>query len=941
MSIYQEYYNAQKELEDKCGKKSVVLMQVGSFYEIYGVNVKGSPKIGYAEKASEILSMQLALKNGNMEHSAKNPHMVGFPQPSLGNHLSKLLRAGFSVAVYDQFDSDKKDKKDRKLVNIFSASTYIDEEISESNALMVIGTGEFICPLSKKNIMYCRCVVFDLRTGDSHLTEIYNTPDDSKKVDTELYRIIHTFNPCEIIYSGILQDIEKRFDLFNKNVHHLPLEKNYENLSYQNQFLKKVYKLESLISPIEELGLNRNSDLIPYFIQGLQYAYEHDPLIISKMKYPSILESNNRLILNNDSIYQLHLVDQNHPTNFKCKSLFSLLNKTKTPIGKRLLKQRLLIPTTEIETLRLRYNNTRILIDCYDKYELRGITDLDLIHRKLVLKKLQPYELERMQKSFKSVKSVLQRAIDDKLNLFDAQLLDEFNGFYEEYLVTFDFHRMQNTKLGNIKESFFLKDVCPEIDVIQAVLEHNFQTLMDIADTLSNAISTKIADTVKIEFNLNDKYHLKTTSTRFDKIKNKVLVLNSGDQLIVNELKTTKLKTTIKITSDHIAKLSKTLIKAEEKIAPAVSKAYFDLLEKWGSKYGDMFIKISNAIAEIDFAINSAKIAKEFNYIEPEIDETAERSFLCVESLRHPIIEKIVNKTNYVSNNFEIGVDKHYGTILYGVNMSGKSSLLRSIGIAVVMAQAGMYVAADSFTFHPFNSIISKITVQDNPFKGQSLYMVEMDEVNNMLRRADKNTLVLSDELCSSTETSSAHAIVACTLDRLAKKEVNFVFSTHLHELQKVPKIIENESIKIMHFKVHIQNGEMIFDRTLQEGGIPDTYGLEIASALGLPKDFINDAFTIRDTLRQEKREILSTKQSRYNKDVFMDHCSLCGTNKALETHHIMFQCTADDHGTIKTSDSTIHKNQQFNLIVVCRDCHIRIHQKQINLKVEKLKIKI
>ena len=951
MSIYQEYYDAQKELESKYGKQSVVLMQVGSFYEAYGVNLpnkKPPIKIGHTEKVSEVLSMQIAYKNGRLKpHSKKNPQMVGFPDYALGNHLAKLIKAGFTIAVYDQFEPEEGTKKDRKLINIYSASTYIDEEINDSNALMVIGTGHYRCPISKQNIEFGRCVILDLKTGEVDMTEIYNAPNDNKKVETELYRIIHTFNPCEIIYSGNIDEIENRFDLTNKKTYNIQLVKAYKNLSYQNQFLKKVYHIDTdLSSPVEILGLAKYSNLIPYFIQGLQYAFEHDPLIISKIKQPCILNNDEKLILNNDSIYQLHLIEQNSSVsevrNSKFKSLFGILNKTRTPMGKRLLRSRLLMPTTNIDILEDRYAKIAELKENYEEYDtlLRGMADVDKKYRKMVLKRLHPYELANLQDTFISIQKILEKG-QDTFNI-DQTVIDEFNKFCQSYENTFDHSRLQGSKLGQTKNSYFKEKVCAKVDKIQKNITSNSIILNELAKKLSDVIDKKnIA--VKIEYNMNDKHHLKTTRLRFAKVK-KTFNCTLSDGTVVNyeNFKVNKLKNTVKISSDFILATSRKITKAQFELGPTITTEYFAILDKWEKKWGQNIMTISRIIAEIDFTMNAAKVAKEYDYYKPVIsNEQNGRSFLSATALRHPIVERIVTTTNYVSNDVEIGSDGHYGTILYGVNMSGKSSLLRSIGTAVVMAQAGMFVAAENFIYYPFHSIISKITVQDNPFKGQSLFMVEMEEVNNMLRRANENSLVLSDELCSSTETSSAHAIVACTLKKLAEMKVNFIFSTHLHELQKIPVIINNQFIQIMHFKVRIKDGEMIFDRHLQNGGIPDTYGLEIAGALGLPKEFMKEAFEIRDFLKQEKREILSTKHSGYNKDVFMHQCALCGTNKALETHHILFQCTANKNGIIKNNDGPIHKNQQFNLIVVCRDCHIRIHKKEFNLKVKKLRVKI
>jgi len=961
MTTIKEYFAAQKELEKKYGEFSLVLMQVGSFYEAYGVNLPNETvktKIGYTEEIGDILSMQVAYKNGRKKpHSLENPQMVGFPDYALGNHLGKLLKAGFTVGIYDQFDSENAKTKIRKLVHIYSSSTYIDEEISESNALMVLDLACYKCPISKKTIDTSKCAIFNLKTGDINLIEIYNTPTDDKRIETELYRIIHTFNPSEIINTTNLDFLANRFDLENKKVHNIPFKKQYKQLAYQNEFLEKIYELSdnemsaNAISPVEYLGLSKHSELVPCLIHGLEYVFEHDPLLISKIKIPTIMQNQDKLILNNDSIYQLHLidnkVDNKVDNNVSKTSLFGFLNKTRTAMGRRMLKSRLLMPVTNIKELNRRYSLVSNLLETYEEYDttLRGIADLELKYRKMASKKLKPYELANLNDTFISIKNLLEKAKD--VFSIENAIIDSFNSFYDDYLNTFDLEILKESK---IKNSYFNPGICSEIDEIQTTITTNTDLLNELASEISMQIDKKQNATpnVTLDFNMNDKHYLKSTLVRFNKIpKSFNCELSDGTNVQYKDFEINKLKTNVKIKSPFIIEKSREITEAQDILIPTINAQYLDMLDSFCKLYGDTFMTISNIIAEIDFTMSAAKVAVENKYSRPKIVKS-ERSFINAVSLRHPIVEKLVKKTIYVNNNVEIGVDTHYGTIIYGVNMAGKSSLLRSIGIAVVMAQAGMYTASESFKYYPFKSIISKITIQDNYLKGQSLFMVEMEEVNNMLRRADHRTLILSDELCSSTETSSAHAIVACTLNQLADKKVNFVFSTHLHELQKIPEIKNNPNIQVMHFKVTVGNGEMIFDRKLQKGGIPDTYGLEIAGSLGLPKDFIADAFRIRNFLREgvTKNEVVTTKSSRYNKELFMDKCALCGTNKCLETHHILFQCCADSNGIINAAAAAnesgpIHKNQKFNLIVVCQDCHIRIHKEEVKVKIEPLKIKV
>lgn len=933
-SLLEEYFKAQRELENKYGEMSVVLMEVGKFYEAYGVilpNEKQPVKIGYTQEISDILHMQIALKNGHKEpHSKKNPYMVGFPVPTLSNHLSRLLKSGFTVAIYDQFDpEDQKIKKDRKLVRIYSSATYIDEDIADSESLMVAGMERFKSPETRKMEEAYRFAIFNLKTGESHVTEVIGETSA-----LEIDRIIHTHNPSEIINCNIPNLAEKT----TRKVLDLPLSKAYFDIEYQNTFLKKVYGKNA-----EGLGLTKYSHLIPYLIHGLRYAMDHDPLIISQMRLPCILEDKNKLVLNSDSIYQLHLIENLGVTD-KNHNLFSFLNKTRTTMGKRLLKNRILIPVTDISELNRRYAlineilGDESLIDEYGAM-LRGVADIENKYRKMVTRRLQPYEFAGLNDTFASIVSILEMGTD--IFDIDPDLTILFKEFYEVYQYTFDLELLAESSIGSAKSSYFLEGVYPEIDKVQNTITGGSVDLEELASVLSKIIDSKAKKPVVTVGFSNGRHHLKTTTIRFGKIpKTFRYVLSDMGIITYKDFQVSKQKNTVKITSQKIDDYSLNIFQAQDTMISLLDRKYFEILDDWCEKWGETILKVSDVIAEIDFTVSAAKIAQLNKYVQPNLVES-ENSFLSATSLRHPIIERMVTKTNYVSNDISIGIDGQVGAIIYGVNMSGKSSFLRSIGIAVVMAQAGMFVAADSFDLSPFDNMISKITIQDNYVKGQSLFMVEMAEVNNMLRMSNERTLILSDELCSSTETSSAHAIVAQTLVQLAEKNANFVFSTHLHQLQTIPAIRDNLSIQILHFEVQIVNGQMIFNRKLKKGGIQDTYGLEIASTLGLPRDFITNAFKIRNLLRNENLDV-PTKQSKYNRNIIMDKCGLCGATKSLQVHHILFQCTANSKGMItEKSVGHIHKNQQFNLMVVCQDCHIRIHQEEMEIKIEPLKIKL
>jgi DNA mismatch repair protein MutS len=295
--------------------------------------------------------------------------------------------------------------------------------------------------------------------------------------------------------------------------------------------------------------------------------------------------------------------------------------------------------------------------------------------------------------------------------------------------------------------------------------------------------------------------------------------------------------------------------------------------------------------------------------------------------VRHPIIERITTK-EYIPNDVKLCGD---GILLYGVNSTGKSSLTKSIGLAIIMAQAGMYVAG-KLKFKPYNNIITRLSGNDDIFKGHSSFIIEVLELRTILRNANNNTLVLGDELCRGTESISGTSLTVATIQTLIERKTSFIFSTHMHHLAEMKEIQDiSDKLQILHLSTRYDEslGELIYDRKLSEGPGSSIYGLEVCKSLSLPKDFIDKANSIRKHLNNIPSLILDTRRSRYNGLVYIDKCSICGSNIDLHTHHIKEQNNADSKGFI----NHYHKNSEFNLLILCKQCHIKLHTSNIHLE--------
>jgi DNA mismatch repair protein MutS len=269
------------------------------------------------------------------------------------------------------------------------------------------------------------------------------------------------------------------------------------------------------------------------------------------------------------------------------------------------------------------------------------------------------------------------------------------------------------------------------------------------------------------------------------------------------------------------------------------------------------------------------------------------------------------------------------GILLYGTNAVGKTSLIRALGIAIIMAQSGFYVPCTSFIYKPYNYIFTRILGNDNIFKGLSTFAVEMSELRNILQLADENSLILGDELCSGTETSSAISIFVAGIQRLHLSKSSYIFATHLHEIVNYNEITEISNLALKHMEVVYDKERdiLVFDRKLKDGPGNNMYGLEFCKSLHLPVDFIEAAYNIRNKYNPESGSILDLKTSHYNAKKIVGMCEICGQHMGTEVHHLQHQADANDDGIIYNSDGVFHKNNVANLMTLCETCHNNMHK--------------
>ena len=944
-SIFKEYIQLHNKYTKLYGDKTVILMQVGGFFEIYSCH-NDKIKLGPETKdLVNILNVIFSKRNKNIDGITENNYqMAGWPVNSLDKYVDILLNNKYTVVIVEQFDNEMggNAKKDRKVTDILSPTTTITNVADyNSKFLMSIYFYKFKNRKTKKYQLNFSLSVIDLSIGKSFLYEDMNK--DEKLLFDNIYRIILKFNPEEIIIFGDDIDfnlIKNNINFNNKLLHNKINDYNNDilNINYQIELLKRVYKNIGMLTPVEYIGLERNQELLISFVQLIEFAYSHNEKIIENLYKPEIIENNNQLILGYDLVSKLDVTSED---NSKYSCLLNILNNSSTNIGKRFFKNRLLNPNNNIDKISDSYENNDLMLlksNIGNKYiyeilreKLKDICDLERYIKKMFLLKLNPQEFINIHTTLKIFLEIIKDLnkfvdIDTKFNKFNKlnytrdllNLIKFING-------NLNLDCINNYNLNNIDGHIFCKGVFKDIDELQTILDSNINSFKQKADELNN-VDKDFNGFFKVESNDNFGYFLQITNNRFNIFK------RNSEYIDLDKITTKKVSpssSTLRVWFPEFSKINSQIEKLKTEISDKCIQTYKKFCQDLFSNYENIFNNIISDIELIDYSTTNAYNSVLYKYCKPIIKDTNNgKSCLNLKQVRHPIIEIINEDIKYIANDIKLGNEQD-GILLYGMNSAGKSSLMKSIGLSVIMAQAGMFVPCTKMIYYPYNKLYSRIPGGDNIFKGQSTFVGEISEIRNILKCADDKTLIIGDELCSGTETNSAIAIVSAGILDLIKKTSSFIFATHLHELADMKRIKEIENLSIKHLSVKYNNSKnvLVFDRKLKEGPGDSIYGLEVCRSLDLDSDFLNLANEIRqEVLGIEK--LIKFKKSKYNANLIVDKCNICKSEDATETHHIHFQKDADDNGFIEH----YHKNKKFNLVGLCEKCHDRIHNGELEI---------
>ena len=962
MTIHSVYFNTTSSYQKKYGERTVILIQVGAFYEVYGIKHKVSNNItkSHLSAISKLCNLKIAVKQtiSNNEDLV----MIGFRDYNLDKYIPILTNDGWTVPVINQ-DAPTSNTT-RSIFKIFSpGTTFLTEDKSITNNIMCIWMEKkFSNSFVPYDSLVCGISTLNIYTGKSYIHE-YNLKNFKHITSSydELERFYSTYKPKEIIFvyknfrENEIDDIVQFLNIYvpvRKVTFNDESVKHCEKQTYQSEQLHRFYQIIDYQDFCERTLLNEFEIAKQSFCYLLETIFTQNKDLVRNIKEPVVFSYSNNILLANHSLIQLNMINTSNEYSGKLSSVTDfIIHHCATSMGKRQLTHQILNPTSDHLVLNKMYDIVGYVKERAERfndvhYKMKSVIDIEKLYRKIIIKKNVPADFITLYNNIVTVSAVYDDIssdavfcdIADKYNIKESceVLLNLIKSTF-----IFDYCNI------SIEHNIFCKNVYETIDGLESKLNLEREKLELYRSYLESIIGKheKKSKYNLVEIYKTEKngYSLQTTKRRGTILKTKLksaatpsLKTKSGDLIELNlqslEFVSANASNKQRIENPEIRRTTHLIEQLRKRLIDDVTLEFKRFVDGF-NQYEEKMSNIIQFTIDMDIYMTLGIISKKYNYCRPTIDMKAKSSFVDAKQLRHILIEQFQQQEYYTPNDIGLGKDLN-GILLFGTNAVGKSSLIKALGISVIMAQAGLFVPCSNYTFKPYHSIFTRILGNDNIFKGLSSFAVEMIELNTILKLSNENSLILGDELCSGTETTSAICIFSSGVLKLQERRSSFIFATHFHEICKIKNITKLKNVVMKHMKVFYNKETdcLEYDRTLCDGPGMNEYGLEVCKSLSMPDDFIDLAYSLKKQLKTEYKGVLSKGRSKYNSKKIKGICEICNKDEGIDTHHLQYQCSADNDGFI----NGFHKDHIANLINVCKNCHTEIHKN--NLKYKKVK---
>ena len=800
LSPMMEQYVATKEKYKDC----ILFYRLGDFYEMF---------FDDAILASKELEITLTGKDCGMEERAP---MCGIPFHAADTYINQLVKKGYKVAIGEQVEDPKlaKGLVKREVIRIVTPGTNLSSESLEE---------------SKNNYLMCISYVgknygisvTDLSTGVFKTCQI----QQAEKVVDE----INKFQPSEVLYQAGVEQVEEIHAVCERlQVSHTEAPDYYFNLETDEETLKRQFHINS----IEGLGLKDSPACVASCGALMQYLHETQMSSLSHINHIETYSVDSFMILDSATRRNLELTETLRDKQ-KRGSLLWVLDKTKTAMGARKLREFVEQPLLYKDAIEKRLDaieaiNKELIVREELREYLNTIYDLERLLTRIALKTANPRDLLAFKTSI--------QYLPDIYNLLRELPCERINEIYEDYDSLED--------LYDLLEQAIVEE--PPVSIKEGgIFKQGYRDEIDELRLAKTECKTWLAD---LESKEREKTGVKGLKIKYNKVFDYYFeVTNSFKSLVPDYfIRKQTLVNAERFTTDELNTLSGKILGAEDKLYALEYDCYVELREKLAAAPVRVQ-KMAGYIAELDALCSLAYVADKNNYVRPSLNTDG---VIDIKGGRHPVVEKMLANDSFVENDTYLNNAESRISIITGPNMAGKSTYMRQTALITLMAQIGSFVPAESANIGLCDRIFTRVGASDDLASGQSTFMIEMNEVANILRNATKDSLLILDEIGRGTSTFDGLSIAWAVVEYIADPNIlgaKTLFATHYHELTE----LEGKLSSVNNFCIAVQEegDDIVFLRKIIKGGADQSYGIQVARLAGVPEPVLKRAREICNEL--------------------------------------------------------------------------------------------
>ncbi|MBZ0155858.1 MAG: DNA mismatch repair protein MutS [Alphaproteobacteria bacterium] len=804
--LMKQYFNIKEKYHD-----AIVLFRLGDFYEMFGED---------ARIASRVL--QIALTTRDKGKDDPTP-MCGVPYFSVDSYISKLIKAGYKVALCEQVEDPKLAKGivQREVVRVITPGTHVPDQPKENSYIMSI------FPYQNR----CGITVADLSTGEFLLYET------DKPVEDEIGR----YEPREILCPASIGD----------SLHYQEILKGFFVSPYNDWYFDQTEAHKTLlryfrVSSLDGFGCSNMN--VAVASAGALISYLEETQKILTFKKISVLNQSSCMFLDAVTKRNLELLHNLRDGSAE-GSLLWVLDETLTPMGGRFLRNAITKPLLEVEEIRKRQEAVGAIIEDYELTEelrtsLRKIQDMDRLTARVIAKTAGPRDCVALKSSLDHLPSI-KRGLLSSSNAYIREIgkgISEFADLADLIAFSITENPPANPRDGGLIRKGYNR----EVDELREISTSgkDFIARLEAEERQRTGISS-----LKVGFNKVFGYYIEITKANLhlappDYIRKQTLA--NGERFITPDLKEYETK----------------VLGAEDRLRELEYELFQGILDKM-VKFAPQLLNTSSQIAAIDFLLSLATVAKRHDYVRPAITDD---DGIEIRDGRHPVVERLINThtiasmdERFIPNSTYLDCGDNRLLLITGPNMAGKSTYMRQVALIVLMAQIGSFVPAAAATIGIVDRIFTRIGASDFITRGHSTFMVEMIETATILNNATRRGLILLDEVGRGTSTFDGISIAWAVAEFLANTvQARTLFATHYNELTDLA--VSLEGVRNYNVVVKEWGDEVIFLRKIEKGPADKSYGIQVARLAGLPDTVIERAKVVLDKLERKEVKALSPR---------------------------------------------------------------------------------